>query len=1598
MDRAQLAAELQCPLTLQLLEDPVSLPCCGRACSRAALIAAASINPSCPLCRADYEDHNFDPAEASRNRSLQDIIGILMHPPREPTPSAPLPPDTSDASPTVSAAYTLLPLPSSAPADVSRIARLQVRITNAPRLGLRRVLAVLLVDQSGSMSGSPWRQVTTALKHIVAMSRDAHLSHVALAVAAYQSTSTTLSMEGPLQSVLDRVDATRAGGGTSFRAAFGAACDAIRRAAASPDTSPQNIHVVFMTDGQASEIRDGLADELARRLAQLRASLAEAFPDVAPPDITVHAVGFSGGCDRELLEQIRETGTHRGQYRYAEPGDTEDALCARLTGLFEMIGAHGGCDLRVASAVSHGTGAAPWRYLGADGQELSDSSGVTLQLRTKPDGTGTATAWVAMQRAVPAGAVLPVAITVVGGNRSSSACGEPDYVLLAGEDAGFAAVDAVRRAWVGVRIYRAAEETIELVRQATDDDVPTPPPAVRLAAAFLANRVRALAAVGSDAHDRVPALLAQLAALRAWVGPASAGYVSIARLQDISSASAFSSDKAKVEQPAAAAAARSTGGGGTARGSPPAGLTSGGSSCRTAKQSSDEPPPPHFSPVGHNERNPLQREIVAWGLKVGCGGNARAALEAASADAQERRAAICERDIDGNTAVHLAAAFGQAEALAVFVEMVGPLPGRVLCARNAQGESPLTLAIKRRGFDRTVATLVDMGARLDDAGRYEPLVRYALKEQWSRSAALLEKLFAAGRLVGKAEDDEGEDDAPVEKASGLPPLEIDDQMPLAMITARLDHAVAAGRVVMWPTVMRAALRECSVPLLQRAATAMGGDEPAAEALDTEWVLAECYPRRPDGPDIPARLELLDATLQILRAGSRAREVVSSSGDTLLHRAVERGSLPHCEYAVDKAGVWVDERNRLGNTALYVACAKKYPCIVDYLLGMGADVNVANNKGMVAIGAAIQMGSTPIVEQLLSTGAVLDGPDTVTSRGDTLVHIAVRNNQPGILAMLLDRCDPDQLLQCASIDGFNPLHAAVEGNRAECMALLLDAAELHAKRGVSGFAAYIDSTIASDGPVLPGCTAMHVAVLYGRQGAMALLMQRGADVDNAAGEAGARTTPLHRAARSRNAAMVQALVAHGADATTRDAVGRTAAAYARGDAALTDALCGPLVGPLQAFAIGYGDPAADAACAEVVRRAGEAAAEPGVLSATGVLDSALDDAGATAVQMAAAHGNTSAVEGLVAAGADVAREDSKGVSAVAWAQIAKSHRLAAAVGSVPAELVPAAARVAEVVQRGRGGADAMAVFLAPRPAAAMHPALEPCVQHRLVSLGEGVSTVDADPTRIVALLRGAPPRTALPDRIQLGPEADAAARQLLMLDLWATKVATAHAVASGVTAPRPAHLFALHAATRNGLLLRAVNEVLASAPESGAYGDVPGARRGLVDFGVLLRSALGELPLWGGHGELYMAAPRTLPRAEVVPGRTVRAHGFVSAVPAWQTAVATVDELARSAAPRGSVIAEFGGGQGVVFVVTKSVTGRVVGQHAFGDEGEVMFAPGATFVVRRWYRGDIVALGQANIRYRTFGIDGQEAIEATAAGWGPLIVAMEEVAPPPSSCE
>ncbi len=141
-------------------------------------------------------------------------------------------------------------------------------------------------------------------------------------------------------------------------------------------------------------------------------------------------------------------------------------------------------------------------------------------------------------------------------------------------------------------------------------------------------------------------------------------------------------------------------------------------------------------------------------------------------------------------------------------------------------------------------------------------------------------------------------------------------------------------------------------------------------------------------------------------------------------------------------------------------------------------------------------------------------------GQTLLHIAVRNNQLVIAQFLLN--------QQANIDardnlGMTPLHwAAYKGNRDMAALLIKCKAALNAKD-------------------FNGLTPLHLATNYGHDRIINLLLDSGADLNARTYDQG--MTPIHWAAFSGHTESLKPLLQHGADINSRDSEGDTPLTWA-----------------------------------------------------------------------------------------------------------------------------------------------------------------------------------------------------------------------------------------------------------------------------------------------------------------------------------------------------------------------------------------------------------------------------------------------------------------------
>jgi hypothetical protein len=99
--------------------------------------------------------------------------------------------------------------------------------------------------------------------------------------------------------------------------------------------------------------------------------------------------------------------------------------------------------------------------------------------------------------------------------------------------------------------------------------------------------------------------------------------------------------------------------------------------------------------------------------------------------------------------------------------------------------------------------------------------------------------------------------------------------------------------------------------------------------DSKLFLDWCIPTKADDPNTATYIQL--AQLFLARDPDLVHMQEPTSNETPLFKACERGSLPHVKLFATLSPQSLEVENSLGNTPLWIACAKRYPCIFCGLL-------------------------------------------------------------------------------------------------------------------------------------------------------------------------------------------------------------------------------------------------------------------------------------------------------------------------------------------------------------------------------------------------------------------------------------------------------------------------------------------------------------------------------------------------------------------------------------------------------------------------------------------------------------------------------------------
>ncbi len=144
-----------------------------------------------------------------------------------------------------------------------------------------------------------------------------------------------------------------------------------------------------------------------------------------------------------------------------------------------------------------------------------------------------------------------------------------------------------------------------------------------------------------------------------------------------------------------------------------------------------------------------------------------------------------------------------------------------------------------------------------------------------------------------------------------------------------------------------------------------------------------------------------------------------------------------------------------------------------------------------------------------------------------------------------------------------------------------------------------------------------------------------------------------------------------------------------------------------------------------------------------------------------------------------------------------------------------------------------------------------------------------------------------------------------------------------------------------------------------------------------------MPLPPFTGECYVGAT-AIDRVQFAVGREVSFSHLFSATSLWRVAVEAVPEFTTKRR------------EGVVFILKPQESARHIGAFSEFADGEVALLPFSRWRVAQWYHGDIICLGQPNIRAHTFRIKSENDTEK----WDGVVVgknraheSLEEMAHP-----
>ena len=151
-------------------------------------------------------------------------------------------------------------------------------------------------------------------------------------------------------------------------------------------------------------------------------------------------------------------------------------------------------------------------------------------------------------------------------------------------------------------------------------------------------------------------------------------------------------------------------------------------------------------------------------------------------------------------------------------------------------------------------------------------------------------------------------------------------------------------------------------------------------------------------------------------------------------AVQKGDGTKASQLLNDHPTIIDTRDGKGDTALTISISRNDPDWTGFLLGKGADPNLASNRtGDTPLMAAARIGFMDAAGWLVGLGAKIDGTNR---QGETPLIVAVQQRQIPMIKFLLSHgADPDKV---DAAQGYSARDYATRDNRSRQILQLIEA--------------------------------------------------------------------------------------------------------------------------------------------------------------------------------------------------------------------------------------------------------------------------------------------------------------------------------------------------------------------------------------------------------------------------------------------------------------------------------------------------------------------------------------------------------------------------------